>query len=155
VRGPGLFSGYHEDEEATAGVMDGGWYRTGDLVRRAADGSFAILGRLSTDLIKVKGDRVGALEIEAVLAEHGGVAEAAVVGAPDPECGEVAVAFVIRRDPALDEPSLRAHAAAALAPHQVPGRFVFVDDLPRTGPGKVDKRSLRESLGRSPPGVSA
>lgn len=155
VRGPGLFSGYHEDEEATTRAMDGGWYRTGDLVRRAADGSFAILGRLSTDLIKVNGHRVGALEIEAVLAEHGGVAEAAVIGAPDPGSGEVAVAFVIRRDPALDESALRAHAAAALAPHQVPARFVFVDDLPRTGPGKVDKRRLRDSLGRSPPGVSA
>jgi malonyl-CoA/methylmalonyl-CoA synthetase len=143
LRGPSLFRGYHEDEEATAEAMSAGWYRTGDLVRRAPDGSFAILGRLSTDLIKVKGHRVGALEVEAALAEHPGVAEAAVVGAPDEQCGEVPVAFVMRRDPALTVEALLAHAAAALAPHQVPRRIEFVQDLPRTGPGKTDRQALK------------
>ncbi len=143
VRGPSLFRGYHEDEEATAQVMSSGWYRTGDLVRRAPDGSFAILGRLSTDLIKVKGHRVGALEIEAALAEHPGVAEVAVVGAPDAECGEVVVAFVRRRDAALTEPALLAHARRLLAPFQVPRRVEFVEELPRIGPGKIDKASLK------------
>ena len=143
VRGPSLFRGYFEDEEATAKVMEDGWYRTGDLVRRGADGSFAILGRLTTDQIKVKGHRVGALEVEAALAEHPGVAEVAVVGAPDPECGEVVVAFVRARDATLTVAQLEAHARATLAPHQVPRRFEFVDDLPRTGPGKVDKRTLQ------------
>jgi acyl-CoA synthetase (AMP-forming)/AMP-acid ligase II len=143
VRGPSLFRGYFEDEEATAKVMDDGWYRTGDLVRRDADGSFAILGRISTDLIKVKGHRVGALEVEAALAEHPRVAEVAVVGAPDRECGEVVVAFVRARDATLTVAEIDAHARATLAPHQVPSRVVLVDELPRTGPGKVDKQTLQ------------
>jgi acyl-CoA synthetase (AMP-forming)/AMP-acid ligase II len=143
VRGPSLFRGYFDDEDATAKALQDGWYRTGDLVRREDDGSFRILGRLSTDLIKVKGHRVGALEVEAALAEHPSVAEAAVVGAPDEECGEVPVAFVRARDTALTPEELLEFARAVLAPYQVPRRVVIVDELPRTGPGKVDKKSLQ------------
>jgi acyl-CoA synthetase (AMP-forming)/AMP-acid ligase II len=143
VSGPSLFRGYFDDEEATAQALHDGWYRTGDLVRRAADGSFRILGRITTDLIKVKGHRVGALEVEAALADHPRVAEAAVVGAPDAECGEVPVAFVRARDAALTADELLAHARAVLAPHQVPRRIELVDELPRTGPGKVDKKLLQ------------
>jgi acyl-CoA synthetase (AMP-forming)/AMP-acid ligase II len=143
VRGPTLFRGYFEDEEATARALVDGWYRTGDLVRRDAGGSFTILGRLTTDLIKVKGHRVGALEVEAALAEHPQVAEVAVVGAPDAESGEAVVAFVRARDATLTAAQLTEHARALLAPHQVPRRIELVDELPRTGPGKVDKRSLQ------------
>jgi malonyl-CoA/methylmalonyl-CoA synthetase len=146
VRGPSLFRGYHEDEEATAKAMSGGWYRTGDLARRAADGAFTILGRLATDVFKVKGHRVGALEIEAALAEHPLVAEVAVVSAPDPADaagGEMPVAFVRPRDAALTAEALREHAQRTLAPYQVPRRVELVADLPRTGPGKVDRAALR------------
>jgi acyl-CoA synthetase (AMP-forming)/AMP-acid ligase II len=142
VRGPSLFAGYYDDEEATAAALRDGWYRTGDLVRRDADGSFAILGRLSTDLIKVNGHRVGALEIEAALAEHPDVVEVAVVGAPDAACGEVPVAFVRARGTS-SAASLLAHARAVLAPQQVPRRIELVDELPLTGPGKVDKKTLQ------------
>jgi acyl-coenzyme A synthetase/AMP-(fatty) acid ligase len=97
-------------------------------------------------MIKVNGHRVGALEIEAALAEHAAVAEVAVVGAPDPRSGEIPVAFVRRRDASLDESTLLAHARALLAPHQVPGRVHFVEDFPRTGPGKIDRASLRSRV---------
>lgn len=153
VRGPSLFHGYFDDPEATAKARVDGWYRTGDLARRAADGSFAIVGRLSTDLIKVHGHRVGALEIESCLADHPAVAEVAVVGRPDPEAGEAPVAYVRLRESADGAPRGRAsdeaaiaalltHARERLAPYQVPRRIVFLDDLPRTGPGKVDKKAL-------------
>jgi len=153
VRGPSLFAGYFDDPEATAKARVDGWYRTGDLARRAADGSFAIVGRLSTDLIKVHGHRVGALEIESCLADHPSVAEVAVVGRPDPESGEAPVAYVRLREAADGTPrgrasddaaiaALRAHARGQLAPYQVPKRIVLVEDLPRTGPGKVDKKAL-------------
>jgi acyl-CoA synthetase (AMP-forming)/AMP-acid ligase II len=149
LRGPSLFRGYHEDDEATAKVVTSdGWYRTGDLVRRAADGTFTILGRLSTDLVKVSGHRVGALEVEAALAEHPGVAEVAVVGAPDAATGEALVAFVRRADPKLDAATLIDHAKAALAPYQVPRRVEFVDDFPRTGPFKIDRRALKARAAR-------
>ncbi len=153
IRGPSLFSGYHEDPEATAKVMSDGWYRTGDLARCHADGSYSLLGRLSTDMLKVNGHRVGALEIEACLADHPLVAEVAVIGTPDTECGEVPIAFVRLRSPeptGAAPPSavqitadLLAHATAALAPQQVPRRITLVDDFLRVGPGKIDKQALR------------
>ena len=83
------------------------------------------------------------LEVEAALAEHPRVAEVAVVGVPDEECGEVPVAFVRTRGAALTSEELLEHARAVLAPYQVPRRVVIVDELPRTGPGKVDKKSLQ------------
>ena len=150
VRGPSLFSGYFEDPEATAKVLVDGWYRTGDLARQLGDGSFAIVGRLSTDLIKVHGHRVGALEIEACLADHPAVAEVAVVGRPDAQAGEVPVAFVRMRDATINATidataavdALLAHCRTQLAPYQVPAQIVLLDELPRTGPGKVDKKAL-------------
>lgn len=162
IRGPSLFKGYWEDEEATAKVRRDGWYRTGDLARRAPDGSYAILGRLSSDVIKVHGHKASALEIESCLADHRQVAEVAVVGRPDPEAGEAPVAYVrLRAEPAAAAASasaeasagarsddsatvaeLLAHCRAQLAPYQVPRRIVVVADLPRTGPGKVDKKAL-------------
>ncbi len=142
VRGPSLFEGYFDDDEATAQVRIDGWYRTGDLVRRSADGTFAIVGRLATDLIKVHGHRVGALEIEACLADHPGVAEVAVVGRPDAVSGEAPIAYVRPRDVSLTTDALLAHARAQLAPYQVPRRIVLMDELPHTGPGKVDKKAL-------------
>jgi len=153
IRGPSLFQGYHEDAEASAEALRDGWYRTGDLVRRTADGSISILGRLSSDVMKVKGHRVSALEIEAALAEHPGVAEVAVVGAPrvtagGGEPGDLApVAFVRARDPALTADALRSHAQRLLAPYQVPSRIELVEDLPRVGPGKIDRASLRARCG--------
>jgi len=152
IRGPGLFAGYWEDEPATAKVRRAGWYRTGDLARRAADGSYAILGRRSSDVIKVHGHKVSALELESCLADHPAVAEVAVVGRPDPDAGEVPIAYVRLRDPvagatadcapaALTD-TLLAHCCTQLAPYQVPRRIVVVHDFPRTGPGKVDKKAL-------------
>ncbi|MBL8840551.1 MAG: AMP-binding protein [Planctomycetes bacterium] len=152
VRGPSLFAGYWEDEEATAKARGDGWYRTGDLARRHDDGSFTIVGRLSTDVIKVHGHKVGALEIESCLADHPAVAEAAVVGRADPTSGQQVVAYVrlregagepraAERDASLIE-ALLTHCRTQLAPYQVPARLEIVADLPRTGPGKVDKRAL-------------
>ena len=93
VRGPGLFDGYHGDPERTAEVMRGGWLHTGDLGTVDADGRIAYRGR-SKDMLKVGGENVAALEIEAFLQSHPAVKIAQVVGVPDPKYIEVPAAFV-------------------------------------------------------------
>ncbi len=149
VRGPNVFPGYLNRPEATAAVVDAdGWFYTGDLATRRADGSIKIVGRRATDLIKSGGYKIGAGEIEAALADHPAVAEAAVIGAPDPDLGERIVAFVVLR-PCADPPAPAALAewvAALLAPHKRPRAVHLVDALPRNAMGKVVKASLRAHL---------
>jgi malonyl-CoA/methylmalonyl-CoA synthetase len=144
VRGPNLFSGYLNRPAATAEAVRDGWFFTGDLAARAPDGYWRIVGRRSTDLIKSGGYRVGAGEIETALLGSPAVAEAAVVGAPDPDLGERIVAFVVaanRGSPALAE-ELIDHVAGQLAPHKRPREVRFVDSLPRNAMGKVMKKKL-------------
>ncbi len=145
VRGPQLLLGYLNNPEATAAVRDAdGWFYTGDLATRDASGSFRIVGRRATDLIKSGGFKIGAGEIEACLAEHAEVREVAVIGAPDPDLGERIVAFVVARDPAAPPAPevLAEHVAGALAPHKRPRTVIFLDALPRNPMGKVVKALL-------------
>jgi len=146
VRGPHVFSGYLNNPAATAAVRDAeGWFYTGDLATRDRDGALRIVGRRATDLIKSGGFKIGAGEIEACLAEHPGVREAAVVGVDDPDLGERIVAFVVARDPAAPPSAadLIQHVAAALAPHKRPRAVLLVDELPRNAMGKLLKPALR------------
>jgi malonyl-CoA/methylmalonyl-CoA synthetase len=146
VRGPGLFSGYWENEQATREAFRDGWFRTGD-VAVLDDGSYRILGRQSVDIIKTGGYKVSALEIEDVLLGNADVEECAVVGTADPEWGERVTAVIVPREGA--EPSaegLRGWAGERLAPYKVPSRVHFVERLPRNALGKVVKPELRSSL---------
>jgi malonyl-CoA/methylmalonyl-CoA synthetase len=146
VRGPGLFSGYWDDEDATGEAFRDGWFRTGD-VAVLDDGSYRLLGRQSVDIIKTGGYKVSALEIEDVLLGNPDVEECAVVGTADPEWGERVTAVIVPRQGA--EPSaetLRGWAGERLAPYKVPSRVHFVDQLPRNPLGKVVKPELRSSL---------
>lgn len=143
VRGPGVFIGYWRDPEATAEAMRGGWLHTGDLVERDAAGYHRVVDRL-TDVYISGGENIAPAEVEQVLYRHPGVAEAAVVGVPDPRWGEVGQAFVVRRPGVpVDEEALLAHCRAELARFKVPHRVVFVDALPRSAVDKVLKRELR------------
>jgi malonyl-CoA/methylmalonyl-CoA synthetase len=146
VRGPGLFSHYWRDPEATAGAFRDDWFRTGD-VAVLDHGSYRILGRQSVDIIKTGGYKVSALEIEDALLGNPDVAECAVVGVPDPEWGErVTVAIVQRPGADLTVERLRGWAAERLAPYKVPSRVHFVDELPRNALGKVVKPELSRAL---------
>jgi malonyl-CoA/methylmalonyl-CoA synthetase len=143
VRGPSLFVEYLHRPDATAEAFAGGWFRTGDMATRDADGFYRIVGRRATDLIKSGGYRIGAGEIENCLLGHPGVAEAAVVGEPDPDLGERIVAWVVPsggRAPAEEE--LIDHVARRLAPHKRPRVVRFTGGLPRNDMGKVMKREL-------------
>jgi len=144
VRGPALFDGYLNRPDATAAAHTAdGWFATGDIGRWTASGALAIVGRRATDLIKSGGYKIGAGEIENALLEHPGVAEAAVVGVPDPDLGERVVAYVVpaaAAAPAADE--LVDHVAGLLAPHKRPREVRFTDELPRNDMGKVVKARL-------------
>ena len=144
VRGPNVFTGYHDRPDATAEAMRDGWFFTGDIGTRTEDGYWRIVGRRSTDLIKTGGYKVGAGEVETALLGHDAVAEAAVVASPDPDLGERIVAFVVAADgdsePGAEE--LADHVAEQLAPHKRPREVRFVESLPRNAMGKVMKRGL-------------
>jgi malonyl-CoA/methylmalonyl-CoA synthetase len=143
VRGPNVFAGYLGREDATRAVLDAdGWFYTGDVATRSADGQLRILGRQSTDIIKCGGFKVGAGEVEAALLEHAAVAEAAVVGAPDPDLGERIVAYVVTRAP-IAPGALEDHVARLLSPHKRPREVHVIDALPRNAMGKVQKTRLR------------
>jgi len=147
VRGPHVFAGYLNRDDATRAVLDAdGWFYTGDLATRSGDGQLRIVGRRSTDIIKCGGFKVGAGEVEAALLEHAGVAEAAVIGMPDPDLGERIVAFVVTRAP-IEPAVLEAHVASLLSPHKRPREVHVVDALPRNAMGKVQKPALRTRQG--------
>jgi malonyl-CoA/methylmalonyl-CoA synthetase len=143
VRGPGVFREYWARPEATAAAFaDGGWFRTGDLASRE-DGAYRILGRRSVDIIKTGGEKVSALEIEAVLREHPDIADCAVVGLPDEEWGEcVAAVFALRGQATLTLPRLRDWARGRLSGPKLPRRLLTVPALPRNAMGKVVKPQL-------------
>ncbi|HZH07268.1 MAG TPA: AMP-binding protein [Lautropia sp.] len=149
VRGPSVMRGYFGRPEATAAAIQDGWYRTGDLARQDEDGFFWVVGR-SKDMIVSGGENIYPAELEAVLADSPAIAEAAVVGVPDERWGEVPVAVVIRRSPdSIDETGVAALFEGRLARYKRPKRIVFVDDLPRTALGKVQKSVLAARLGES------
>ncbi|MFJ6635893.1 class I adenylate-forming enzyme family protein [Streptomyces sp. NPDC091376] len=148
VRGPLLFTGYFDDPAATAAAFDNGWYRTGDLAEIDTAGRITLTGRLG-ELIRTGGETVFPGEVETWLADHPAVAEAAVVGLPDPAWGEVVCAVVVPSDPARP-PSLRElrrHLNGRLAGHKHPRMLRIVDELPRTpATGQVRRRLLAQRI---------
>ncbi|HXH93859.1 MAG TPA: acyl-CoA synthetase [Thermoanaerobaculia bacterium] len=142
VRGPNVFAGYWRRPDATAAAFTDGRFRTGDLAARSDDGYYTLLGRKS-DLIISGGFNIYPREIEEMLLEQPGVAEAAVVGEPDELRGEVPVAFIVAAsESALDIDSLERLCREQLASFKVPRQFVRVDSIPRTALGKVQKHLL-------------
>ena len=141
VRGPQVMSGYLHDPEATARTVDGeGWLHTGDICRAEADGYFYVVDRLK-ELIKCGGAHVAPAQLEAVLLQHPNVADAAVVGTPDEELGEVPKAFVVAKEP-VEAEELLALVAERVAPHKQIRRLGFVAEIPRAPTGKVLRRVL-------------
>jgi fatty acid CoA ligase FadD36 len=141
VRGPTLMKGYLNQPDATAALYTpDGWLRTGDVACIDQDGWHRIVGRQSTDLIKTGGFRVGAGEVEAALLAHPAVREAAVVGEPDADLGQVIVGYVVADG--VTGPALCDFVAGALSVHKRPRRVELIDALPRNAMGKVQKSRL-------------
>ncbi|HXQ96623.1 MAG TPA: long-chain fatty acid--CoA ligase [Candidatus Acidoferrales bacterium] len=143
VRGPQVMKGYYQNPQETANALQDGWLRTGDMAVRDEDGYFRIVDRRK-DVIIVGGINVWPREVEEVLLEHPLIADAAVVGVPHVRLGEVPRAFVVPAPGAqLTVEMVVAHCGANLAAHKVPRQVEFVDELPRSGVGKVLRRRLR------------
>ncbi|GAA1289224.1 AMP-binding protein [Saccharothrix xinjiangensis] len=143
IRGPQVMKGYLDAEEATRRVLEpDGFLRTGDLGHVDADGELFLVDRIK-ELIKYNGQQVSPVELEAVLLTHPKVADAAVVGVPDEQAGEVPKGFVVTREPATPE-ELMAFVAERVAPYKKIRRIGFVDRIPRTPVGKVERRTLKE-----------
>jgi len=144
LRGPHVSLGYWNDPGATAAALDAaGWFHTGDLARRDDEGFFVIAGRRK-DMFISGGVNVYPAEVEGELLLHPAVADAAVVGVAHATWGEVGVAFVVRKaGTAVDEDQLTAHLAPRLAKYKWPKHYVFVEALPRSAYGKVQKPLLQ------------
>jgi acetyl-CoA synthetase len=143
---PSMFRGYLHDEPRTADAFAGNWYLTGDLVRRDADGWYWFVGR-ADDVIKSAGHLIGPFEVESALMEHPAVAEAGVIGRPDPVAGNIVKAFITLR-PGFDatirtRQELLAFARRRLGPAVAPREIAFDEHLPHTRSGKVMRRLLR------------
>ena len=142
VRGENVFSGYEDDPDANARAFRGGWFLTGDLGRLDADGDLFLTGRLK-QLINRGGEKFSPEEIDAVLTEHPAIAAAAAFAVPHKTLGEdVAAAVVVLPGKVLSATDLRGWVAGRLAPFKVPGRVIFLDALPRTPVGKIDRPAL-------------
>jgi len=147
VRGANVFFEYWGNEAATSDVLRNGWYHTGDIGTRDQDGYFYIHDRKKNMIIS-GGENIYPAEVERVLHDHPAVAEAAVIGRPDPKWQEVPVAYVVRRGE-CDAGALIAHLSGQLARFKVPREIVFVDALPRNALGKVQHFVLKEQAGRA------
>lgn len=146
VQGPTVFAGYWNNPEATALALRDGWFHTGDLGQRDEEGFLYLVGR-KTDLIISSGENIYAAEVERAIEALAPVAEAAVVGMPDTNRGEVAVAFVVlQKDADLSAEELLAALKERLAAYKIPKRVIFTNTLPRTGSGKVHKQELKAAI---------
>jgi fatty-acyl-CoA synthase len=143
VRGPWVASAYHRGRGEEKFTEDG-WFQTGDVVKINARGCIRICDR-SKDLVKSGGEWISSVDVENLLMAHPSVAEAAVIAIPDERWGERPLAVVVLRDGQQASPDdLREHLSLDFAKWQLPERFEFIDQIPRTATGKFKKTVLRE-----------
>jgi long-chain acyl-CoA synthetase len=150
MRGPQIMLGYWNEPQATASVLRDRWYWSGDIVTRDGEGFYRVVDRRK-EMIKYKGFAVAPAEVEAVLLEHPAVKECGVVGRPNPDAGEIPVAFVALRDGFVDgkklEAELCAFVADRLTHYKQPREVHFVSAVPKTASGKILRRELRKAIG--------
>ncbi len=147
VRGPTVMCGYWNRAELNAERQRNGWHHTNDLGRREADGSLSFVGP-KTQMIKSGAENIYPAEVEGCLRRHAAVADAAIIGVPDPLFTQSVKAIVQLRDGATCTPSdLIEHCRTYLASYKKPKAIEFVDALPRTKVGAVDYRALDERFG--------
>jgi long-chain acyl-CoA synthetase len=145
-RGPNVMLGYFKDPQATAAAQRFGWHHTGDLGMWDDGGQMLFLDR-KKDMIKTGGENVASVKVESVLLAHPALAGAAVLGVPHPHWGEAVCAVVVKKPGAeCDEAMLIEHCRARLGNFEVPKMLRFVDSLPATATGKVQKHMLRQQF---------
>ena len=146
IKGPQVMIGYLNNETATQDTLTSdGWLKTGDVAIIDADGYMFIVDRLK-ELIKYKGFQVAPAELEACLVAHPQIQDAAVIGLPDEEAGEVPVAFVVCADPAPSPEEIQSYVGTQLSHYKQLHRVTFVEAIPKSPSGKILRRLLRDSL---------
>jgi fatty-acyl-CoA synthase len=149
VRGPHVFGGYWNQPKETKKVLQEGWLYTGDLAKVDQDGCYFIVGR-SKDMIKSGGENIYPAEIEDLILKNNAIAEAAVIPVPDEKWGEVGRAIIVLKPGAtLTEEGLITWMRDVMAHYKVPKSVLFVDELPKTGANKIDKKVLVEKYAGS------
>ena len=156
VRSPWLTQGYLGEPEKSEELWRGGWLHTGDVGVIDADGYLKIVDRIK-DVVKTGGEWVSSLDLEDIILRMTGVAEAAVVGMPDPVWGERPVALVVGKTPCSvpSEEAVRKHVSefaerGVVSRYAVPNRVHVVASIPKTSVGKLDKKAIRATLGEAP-----
>jgi acetyl-CoA synthetase len=141
-----MFRGYLAEEERYKKCFFGDWYLSGDLAYKDADGYFWFVGRID-DVIKSSGHLIGPFEVESVLLEHPSVAEAGVIGKPDPIAGEIVKAFISLKKGFVFSDTLKgeilAHARKRLGVAVAPRELSLLESLPKTRSGKIMRRLLK------------
>jgi len=146
LRSAGVFKGYWNKPEATAQTLRDGWVYTGDMGKLDAEGYLTFMGRFK-EMIKVSGYSVFPEEVETILTKHPAIAQAAVIGVPDPDKGEVVKAFVVLKPgQSASAAELVAWSRDNMAVYKAPREVKLIDALPATGAGKVLRRLLKEQI---------
>jgi fatty-acyl-CoA synthase len=146
LKGPMVMPGYWQNEKATQAAIRDGWYYSGDMVRMDAEGYIYVVDRIKNMFIS-GGENVYPAEIERILVSHPGITAAAVIGVPDSKWGEVGKAFIVRAPEAqVDEQQVREFCTAQMARYKIPKQVVFVDQLPVSATGKINRLALKDSV---------
>ncbi|EAQ06203.1 AMP-binding protein [Yoonia vestfoldensis] len=146
IKGPQVMQGYLNNPTATAAtITDDGWLRTGDIARIDDQGYMFIVDRLK-ELIKYKGFQVAPAELEAALVALEGITDAAVIGLPDAEAGELPIAFVVAGNGAPDADAIMAHLGRTLAHYKQLHQIHIVPEIPKSASGKILRRMLRDRI---------
>ncbi len=150
IRGPNVTPGYDNNPAANAGAFTAGWFRTGDQGRQDEEGYLFLTGRLK-EQINRGGEKISPLEIDVVLLDHPGIAQAVTFGIPHDKLGEeVGAVVVLRNGHTVSEQEIRDFAATRLAAYKVPRRIVTMFHLPKGATGKVQRVGLAQKLGLGP-----
>jgi len=145
-RGPNLMIGYNRMPEKTNEVLRDGWYYSGDLARSDKNGFITITGRVKEIIIR-GGQNIAPAEVEEIVTELDEVLDCAIVGISHESLGEVPVAFIVPKPgKPVEEEAVRSHCAAHLSAYKVPAKIELVEEIPRTGSGKIMRFKLRERL---------
>ena len=149
LRAPWLTQGYLKDKDNSEALWKGGWMHTGDIGVIDGDGWLKITDRIK-DVIKTGGEWVSSLDLESLILQHEGVGECAVVGVPDPKWGERPVALVVKSGQ-VDEQAIKDLITGyadkgEISRYGIPDRVIFVEELPRTSVGKLDKKKMRAEM---------
>ncbi|WP_455662076.1 class I adenylate-forming enzyme family protein [Pradoshia sp.] len=142
-RGPNMMKGYYKQPEETEHTIKGGWLYTGDLAYHDEEGYHFIVDRKKDTIIR-GGFNIYPRELEEVLYEHPGILECSVIGRPDEVFGEKTVAYINKKSPELTEDEVRAYCAGKMAEYKVPDYICFIDEIPKSGTGKILKTVLKE-----------